>query len=140
MHDKVIVICLANVFFPTSQFLHSNYKAPSLFYKHRSSKFKPPKSHIQGKESKERKPIEGRALENAADMSLVKVELILIFKPHPNITRFHLTSVLWGHIPKLRRQSHILKRLILHNSLAQRTLSLQKKTSHPEVAGHAESR
>lgn len=32
MHDKVIVICLANVFFPTSQFLHSNYKAISFFF------------------------------------------------------------------------------------------------------------
>lgn len=33
MHDKVIVICLANVFFPTPEFLHSNYKAISVFLK-----------------------------------------------------------------------------------------------------------
>lgn len=33
MHDKVIVICLANVFFPTPEFLHSNYKAISVFFK-----------------------------------------------------------------------------------------------------------
>lgn len=27
MHNKVIVRCLANVFFATSKFLHSDYKA-----------------------------------------------------------------------------------------------------------------
>lgn len=52
MHDKVIVICLANVFFPTSEFLHGNYKAISIFFfffffnKKGRSKYEPPKIQI----------------------------------------------------------------------------------------------
>lgn len=124
LHSSYIVIIKLSLFFISIEVLNSSLL--KVIFKEKN----------QSKESL----LKGEHWRMQRIMSLLKVELILIFKSHSNITRFHLTSVLWGRITKLGKQSHILKRLILHNSVAQRTLSLQKKTSHPEVAYHAESR
>lgn len=75
MHDKVIVICLANVFFPTSEFLHGNYKAISIFFfffhKKASSKYEPPKIQKPDGEHWRMQPSIHSAF-------LVKVQLILM--------------------------------------------------------------